>query len=371
MAKRDYYEVLGIPKNASADEVKKAFRRLARKHHPDAGGDEERFKEINEAYDVLSDKEKREQYDQFGHYFGGGTPPPGGAGASGPFGGGYQQVRVEDIGDLGDIFGDLFSGGGAGFGFGSTQTRGARRGHDLQYEVTLDFDEALRGVERRVEVERTETCKTCKGSGAKPGTSPVTCPACGGTGTQAQSQGLFAVSRPCPRCSGSGQIVEEPCPACRGAGSIRKTKSLTVNIPAGVTDGGKIRFKGKGEPGTTGGPPGDLYVMTHVRPHPYFTRKGANIHLALPVTFAEATLGADVQVPTTDGRVRLKIKPGTPDGKVLTLKGKGAPKLKGKGRGDLKVTVQVQVPKKLDKRQEELLEEFAAAGTEDVRAHLR
>ncbi|GAB4278421.1 MAG: molecular chaperone DnaJ [Coriobacteriia bacterium] len=368
MAKRDYYEVLGVPRNASEDEIKKAFRKLARKHHPDAGGSEEKFKEINEAYEVLSDPDKRKQYDQFGHYFAGAGAPGGGQAWSGtgPFGGGfqYQQVNVEDLGDLGDLFGDFFGGG-----FGSRKTS-ARRGRDLQYEVTVDFDEALRGTQRRVEVERQETCPTCKGTGAKPGTSPVTCPACNGTGRQAQSQGLFAMSRTCPRCMGKGTVIESPCSTCRGTGTVVRTKPMTINIPAGVTDGGKIRFKGKGEPGTGGGPAGDLYVVTHIRPHPYYERKGADIWMDLPVTFPEAALGTQVEIPTPDGRVKLKIKPGTPDGRVLTLKGKGAPKLKGNGRGDLKVRVRVQVPKKLSKKQRELLEEYAAAGGADVRSHL-
>jgi molecular chaperone DnaJ len=371
MAERDYYEVLGIPKNASADEVKKAFRRLARKHHPDAGGSEEKFKEINGAYEVLSDPEKREQYDQYGHYFGANVPPgAGGWSGTGPFGGQgqYQQVRVEDLGDLGDIFGGFF--GGGGFGTTGARAPSAHRGRDLQYEVDLTFDQALNGVQRKVDVERTETCSTCKGSGAKPGTSPTTCPACGGTGSQAQSQGPFAISRPCPRCAGSGTIVEDPCPTCRGAGSVRRTRSMTLNIPAGVTSGGKIRFKGKGEPGTGGGPPGDLYVVTHIAPHPFFRRKGADVLLDVPVTFAEAALGTQVEIPTTDGRVKLKVKPGTQDGKVLTLKGQGAPKLKGKGRGDLKVTVKVAVPEKLSKREKELLNELEEVSTSDVRAHL-
>ena len=314
MADRDYYEALGVAKNASEEDIKKAFRRLARKHHPDAGGDEEKFKEINEAYEVLSDSEKREQYDQFGQYFGGGQPPPGGAwGGAGPFGGGqYQQVRMEDLGDLGDLFGSFFGGGGFGGG-GRQQT--THRGRDLQYEVTLDFNQALTGLQTQVEVQRTEDCKTCKGSGAKPGTSPTTCPTCGGSGTVSQSQGLFATSRPCPRCGGGGTIVEHPCTTCKGKGRVVRVKPLTVNVPAGVTDGGKIRFKGKGE--------------------------GANVHLDLPVTFAEASLGAEIAIPTTDGRVKVKIKPGTQDGKVLTLKGQGAPKLNGKGRGDLKVKVKL------------------------------
>ena len=362
MADRDYYDLLGVSRNASEDEIKKAFRSLARKHHPDTGGSEERFKEINEAYEVLSDKEKRTQYDQYGRYFGG-QQPPGGAG---PFGGGaYQNVSVEDLGDLGDIFSGLFGGGSGG---GRRQS--AHRGRDLQYEVTLGFDDALAGIQTKVEVERTVRCKTCKGSGAKPGTSPKTCPVCKGTGTAAQSQGLFAFSRPCARCGGAGKVIEDPCATCKGKGSVVRVKPLTVNIPAGVTDGGKIRFKGKGESGVGGGPPGDLYVLTRIEPHPYFTRDGADIGLELPVTIDEAALGAEVMVPTTDGRVKLKVKPGTADGKVLTLKGKGAPKLKGRGRGDMKVRVRLAVPEKLSKQQKDLLAQFAESRSEDVRAHL-
>jgi molecular chaperone DnaJ len=375
MADRDYYEVLGVSRNASEDEIKKAFRKLARKHHPDAGGSEDRFKEINEAYEVLSDPEKREQYDQFGQYFGGAQPPPGGGAwggaGTGPFGGAtYQQVNVEDLGDLGDMFSGLFGGGGFGGAATGARQRSAHRGHDLSYEVTLDFEQALEGVQTKVDVQRVETCKACAGSGAKPGTSPTTCPACGGTGAQAQSQGLFAMSRPCSRCAGSGRIIEDPCRACRGKGSVTKVKPLTVNIPAGVTDGGKIRFKGKGDPGVGGGPPGDLYVTTHIQPHPYFERDGANVVMELPVTFEEAALGAEIEVPTIDGRVKLKVKPGTQDGRVLTLKGKGAPKLKGKGRGDMKVRVKVQVPTKMSRAQKDLLRQFAESRDEDVRAHL-
>jgi molecular chaperone DnaJ len=369
MADRDYYEVLGVPKNASEDEIKKAFRKLARKHHPDAGGSEERFKEVNQAYEVLSDQEKRQQYDQYGHYFGGSGPPPGQAYAGpGPFGQGgfqYQQVRVEDLGDLGDMFGSFFGGGLGGQGRSS-----GRRGHDLQYEVTLGFEDALRGVQTKVDVQRVEDCKKCKGSGAKPGTGPITCPACKGSGTQAQPQGPFAVSRPCPRCAGSGKVVEDPCSTCKGKGRVARVRPLTVNIPPGVTDGGRIRFKGKGEAGTAGGPAGDLYVVTHIESHTHFTRKGADVWLDLPVTVTEAALGAEVEVPTTDGRVKLKVKPGTQDGKVLTLKGKGAPRLKGSGKGALKVRVKVQIPTKPNKKEKAALRDLAEAGGQDVRAHL-
>jgi molecular chaperone DnaJ len=360
----NYYETLGVPKSATADEIKKAYRRLARKHHPDAGGKEEKFKEVGEAYEVLSDPEKRSQYDQYGAYFGGNVPPgaggPGGSpGGSGFPGGGQGYRTTVDVGDLGDLFGSMFSGGVGGFGGSPRST--AQRGRDLSYEVSLSFDDALSGLSTKVEVQRTESCPTCHGSGAAPGTSPVTCPVCHGTGHTAQGQGLFSVSRPCARCGGSGRVIETPCSTCRGKGKVVKVKPVTVQIPAGVTDGGKIRFKGKGEPGVAGGPAGDLYVVTRIKPHPYFTREGADVILDLPVSIAEAALGAQLEVPTPEGRVKLKIAPGTQDGKVYKLPGKGAPKLKGAGRGDMRVRVHVVVPKELSTEQKELLKRFASS----------
>ena len=364
-AAANYYDLLGVPKSASADEIKKAFRKLSRKHHPDAGGAEEKFKEINEAYQVLSDPEKRKQYDQFGQYFGGNAPPgaggpgpgwPGGAGAPGGFS--YQTV---DLGGIGDLFGSVFSGGG--------KPR-AQRGADLTYEVTLSFDEALHGVSTKVDVQRTESCATCRGTGAAPGTSPTTCPVCGGSGHVSQGQGLFGFSRPCARCGGSGRIVEKPCTTCRGKGAVVRVRPVTVQVPAGVTDGGKIRFKGKGEPGASGGPAGDLYVTTHIRKHPYFLRDGADVLLDLPVTFAEATLGSEIEVPTPDGRVKLKVKPGTQTGKVFRLPGKGAARLKGGSRGDMKVRVEVVTPDGLTAEHKELLRRFDSARHDDVRKHL-
>jgi len=367
-AAKDFYDTLGVSRTASADEIKKAFRKQARKHHPDAGGTEERFKELNEAYEVLSDPEKRAQYDQYGQYFGGNVPPgAGGPGAGWPGGAGGQTYTNVDLGDLGDLFGGLFSGGGQP----GQRRSSARRGTDLQYDVTLTFDEALHGISTKVDVKRAESCATCKGSGAKPGTSPISCPTCGGTGHTTQGQGLFGFSRPCTRCGGSGKIVEHPCPTCKGKGSVTRDRPVTVNIPAGVTDGGKLRFKGKGEPGSGGGPAGDLYVVAHVKPHPFFTRDGADVVMELPVTFAEAALGTEVTIPTPDGsKVRLKIAEGTQDGKVYKVPGKGAPKLKGKGNGDLRVRVKVAVPKKLTKKQKDALEAFAAIEPDDVRAHI-
>lgn len=373
MADKDYYDILGVPRGASADDVKKAFRKQARKHHPDAGGSEERFKEINEAYEVLSDDDKRKQYDEYGRYFGG-NMPPGGAGAPGGWpGGGYPggaQYQTVDMGDIGDLFGNLFSGGGGGFGGGGRRSS-AHRGADLQHDLTLTFEEAFAGTSTKVDVRKTESCTTCKGSGAKPGTSPITCPTCQGSGAVSQGQGMFGFSRPCPRCGGSGRIVEQPCATCKGKGQVIRVKPLTVNIPPGVTDGGKLRFAGKGEAGTGGGPAGDLYVITRIKPHAFYTRDGADVVMDLPVTIVEAALGTEVTVPTPDGgKVKLKVAPGTADGKVLRVPGKGAPKLKGKGAGDLKVRVRIAVPEKLTAEQKELLRRFESTRDDNVRAHI-
>ena len=369
MAGKDYYDILGVSKSATADEIKKAFRKQARKHHPDAGGSEEKFKELNQAYEVLSDVEKRSQYDQFGQYFGGNAPPGSGAGAPGGGAGGFQYANV-DMGDIGDLFGNLFSGGGAGGGSARGRSS-AHRGNDLQYDVTLDFDQALLGLSTKIDVKRSESYATCKGSGAKPGTSAATCPTCKGSGHVTEGQGLFGFSRPCPRCSGSGRIIENPCPSCKGKGTVVRLKPVTVNVPPGATDGGRLRFKGKGEPGTGGGPAGDLYVVTHVKSHPYFARDGADVVMDLPISLVEATLGTEVNIPTPDGqRVKLKIAEGTVDGKVYRIPGKGAPKLKGKGNGDLKVKIRLAVPAKLTGEQKELLRRFESARDEDVRAHL-
>jgi len=375
-AGKDYYDKLGVKKDATEAEIKKAFRRLARKHHPDTGGSEEKFKEINEAYEVLSDKEKRSQYDQFGQYFGGNPPPGAGAGAGGwPPGAGagaqggaqYQDVNIGDLGDLGDLFGSVFSGGG-GFGGRAQQPR---RGRDLQYEITLDFDDALKGVSTKIEVQRTESCSACRGSGAKAGTSPTRCPACKGSGHVSTGQGMFGISRPCPRCSGTGMIVEQPCAKCRGKGVVSRSKPVTVNVPPGVTDGGKLRFAGKGESGESGAPSGDLYVLTHIRPHAYFTREGSDVLMDLPISISEATLGTEVTIPTPGGqKIKLKIAPGTQDGKIHKLTGKGAPKLKGKGKGNLKVKARVVVPTKLKAEEKELLKRFDSAHSEDLRAHI-
>ena len=373
-ATANYYDTLGIKKDASADEVKKAFRRLARKHHPDAGGDEEKFKEINEAYEVLSDKEKRSQYDQYGQYFAGGVPPGYGAGGSGGgrAGGGGSQYQTVDTGDLGDLFGSVFSGfGGGGGGRQARRQPQPQRGRDVQLDLDLTFEQAFSGMSTQVDTETIETCSVCSGSGAKPGTSRTTCPACGGSGTQAEGQGMFGFSRPCPRCGGEGTIIEQQCSACRGQGKVRRRKPVTVNVPAGANDGGKLRFKGKGEPGVNGGPTGDLYVITHIKKHPFYTRDGADVVLSLPISIAEAALGTEVRVPAPDGaKVKLKIPAGTQDDKVFRIRGKGAPHLKGSGSGDLKVKAHIVVPKTLTDAQRTALEQFAAETTEDLRAHI-
>ncbi len=350
---RSPYEVLGVAKNASTEEIKKAYRKLARQHHPDANaGDkeaEERFKEVQNAYDVLSDPEKRKQYDTFGTANG----RPGGPG------GGFTWNTAEgfdfgNLGDLGDILGGMFGGGMRG---GQAQPRG-QRGNDVEVQVTLSFEDALQGVETKIPVTLEVACHTCHGSGAKPGTAPVVCPQCGGRGVIAESQGFFSLSQPCPRCRGNGTVIEDPCPTCRGTGRERRTKRYTVKIPAGVKDGSRIRLKGKGEAGWGGAPAGDLYVVTRVEPSKTFTRRGDDLVVEVPVSFADAALGTKASVPTPDGPVSVKVPAGSQDGKMLRVKGKGAPKLKGSGRGDVLARLKIEVPKKLSKRERELLEEL-------------
>jgi molecular chaperone DnaJ len=342
------YEVLGVAKNASQDEIKKAYRKLARQHHPDANeGDkdaEERFKEVQGAYDVLSDPEKRKQFDTFGSANGRGGPGPGG----------WTFTEGVDFGDLSDIFGGLF-------GRSSPNRRsqsGGMRGNDVEVQVNLSFDEALKGIETKIPATLEVACHTCGGSGAKPGTAPKLCPQCGGRGVVAESQGFFSLSQPCPRCRGNGTIIEEPCPTCRGSGRERRTKRYTVKIPGGAKDGTRIRLKGKGEAGWNGGPAGDLYVVTRVEPSKTFHRRGDDLIVDVSVPFADAALGTTASVPTPDGPVSVKIPAGSEDGKLLRVRGKGAPHLKGSGRGDVIARVKIEVPKKLSKRERELLEEL-------------
>ncbi|TMM22735.1 MAG: molecular chaperone DnaJ [Actinobacteria bacterium] len=360
---RSPYEILGVPKGASAEEIKKAYRKLAREYHPDRNpGDasaEERFKEVQGAYDLLSDPEKRKQYDAFGS-----------ANGRGGFQGGnvnFGDFNVGDLGDLGDLFGGLF--GGRGGRAGGARTSRGQRGSDVEVEINLSFEDSLKGVQTKIPVTLETACSECHGSGAKPGTAPKICPECNGRGVVAESQGFFALSQPCPRCHGNGTVIEDPCPRCGGSGRERRTKRYTVKIPAGVKDGTRIRLKGKGEAGFAGGEAGDLYVVTRVQPSKLYERRGDDLVVDVPVTFSEAALGATVEVPTPDGPVSVKVKPGTQDGTLLRVKGKGAPKLKGSGRGDLLARVKVEVPKKLNKRERELLEELGR-GSRDPREAL-
>jgi molecular chaperone DnaJ len=359
---KDLYEILGVSKTASADEIKKAYRKLARQFHPDRNpGDaaaEERFKEIQGAYDVLSDPEKRKQYDQLGSRMFQGAPG----------GGGFQWSG--DLGDLGDLFGGLFGRMGGGGASTRARTR-AERGADVGVTVNLSFEDSLQGLTTKIPVELELPCATCGGSGAEPGTSPSICPVCRGRGVTSEDEGVFAFSRPCPRCGGNGTVVEKPCRTCKGSGRQRRTKRYTVKIPAGVKDGTQIRLKGKGEPGLAGGPAGDLVMTTRVAASPLFERRGSDLVIEVPVTYAEAALGAEVEVPTPDGRVALKVPPGTQDGKLLRIRGQGAPKLNGGGKGDLLARVRVVVPTKLTKAEREAIEALQKASTRDVREKLR
>jgi molecular chaperone DnaJ len=345
---KNLYDILGVPKNASASELKKAYRKLARESHPDRNpGDkqaEERFKEVQGAYDVLSDPEKRKQYDAFGAMDGRG-PGPGGF-----------HVGDFDFGDIGDLLGGLF--GGRGRGAGPRGRPAAQRGADVEAEVNVSFDDSLRGVDVRIPVEITTSCSTCGGTGAKPGTAPVICPQCNGRGVVSESHGLFGLSQPCPRCRGNGTVVEEPCDACRGTGRQRRTKRYQVKIPAGVRDGTRIRLKGKGEPGVGGGPSGDLFVVTRVEPSPVYERRGNDLVVTVPLSYPDAALGTSVEVPTPDGPVTLKVPAGSQDGKLLRIRGRGAPKLSGGGKGDVLARLKLDVPKRLNKKQRELLEEL-------------
>jgi molecular chaperone DnaJ len=357
----DPYQVLGIPKNADADAVKKAYRKLAREHHPDRNPDdpaaEERFKEVQDAYDLLSDPEKREQYDRYGAM--------GGAGGFGPGGPGGVRYENVDLGDLSDLFGRF----GGFFGGGGQQRARPRpqKGADLEARVRVSFEDALEGVQVRVPVELEAVCHTCSGTGAEPGTSPITCPQCQGSGVVADSHGLFALSQPCPRCRGNGVVVEKPCHTCRGTGRERVTRRYLVKVPPGAKDGTRIRLRAKGEPGANGGPAGDLWVRVEVEPSPLYERRGADLVLEVPITYPEAALGSTVEIPTPDGPVALKVPAGTEHGKLLRVKGRGAPKLKGGGKGDLLARVKVTVPGKLTKAEKEALEGYRKVSREDPR----
>ena len=354
--KRDYYEVLGVEKSASEDEIKKAYRKLAKANHPDLHpGDkecEERFKEINEAYEVLSDPDKRAKYDQFGHAaFDPSAGGPGGAGFGGF--GGFGDIFG---GGFGDIFGDIF---GGGFGGGQTQRSGPRRGENLRVRLNITFEEAAFGCEKEINVGRVEQCPDCKGTGCAPGTTPEVCTECHGTGTVTQAQrtpfGMMQTQEPCSRCGGTGKIIHQPCPTCKGKGKVRRSRRIKVDIPAGIDDGQTISLRGLGNAGRNGGPAGDLLVTVSVRSHPQFEREGTSILYELPVSIVQASLGAEVEVPTIDGKVKYTVPEGTQSGTVFRLRGKGVPYLHGGGRGDQFVTVRVVTPKNLTVEQKDLL----------------
>jgi len=346
MAKRDYYDVLGISKAASADEIKKAYRRLAMRFHPDRNSDdseaEAKFKEAKEAYEVLSDSDKRSAYDQFGHDAVRGSSGMGGQGGFG----------AEGFGDIfGDVFGDIFGGGRRG---GPQVFRGA----DLGYELRLDLEKAVSGDTVKIDVPSQVTCETCDGSGAKKGTQPVQCTTCNGAGQVRMQQGFFSIQQTCPACKGAGTMISDPCPTCHGRGRVRKTRTLSVKVPAGVDDGDRIRLSGEGEAGRNGGPPGDLYVEVRVDPHKLFNRDGADLSCEVPISFATATLGGDVELPTLDGNVSLKVPAGTQSGKVFRLRGKGVTIVRDPRKGDLFAQVAVETPVNLTSEQKDLLSKF-------------
>ena len=357
--KRDYYEVLGVSKGASDDEIKKAYKKQARKYHPDLNPDnkeaEEKFKEVNEAYEVLSDSTKKARYDQYGHA---GVDPNFGAGG---FGGGFDGNF--DFGDLGDIFGSFF---GGGFGGGRRSNPNApQRGESIRLSLAITFEEAAFGCEKDVTVERMEQCGTCHGNGCAPGTTPEVCPDCHGSGqVQVRRQtpmGVFATTSPCGRCGGKGKIIHQPCTDCKGSGSVRKRKTIKASIPAGIDNGQTISIRGQGHAGKNGGPAGDLLITITVKPHELFRREGTSILCDAPITFAQAVLGAELEIPTIDGKVKYDLPEGTQTGTTFRLKGKGIPSINGRGRGDQYVTVYIETPKNLNKEQKEALKKFAEA----------
>jgi molecular chaperone DnaJ len=350
VSKRDYYEILGVDRQASEQQIKSAYRKLALKHHPDRNpGDpaaEEQFKEAAEAYAVLADAEKRSLYDRFGH-----------AGVSGAgAGAGFDPTIFADFSDIFSGLGDVF-----GFGdlFGGRRRRGGpQRGADLRYDLEITFDESASGTDTTIQIPREETCETCKGSGAAPGTSPETCSQCRGSGQLRYQQGFLTVARPCPNCRGTGKTIAKPCQSCRGAGRISRERKITVKIPAGIATGQRLRLYGEGEHGSAGGPPGDLYVVVHVQEHSFFHRDGDDLYCELPISFPTVALGGSVKVPTLNGQEDLSIPAGTQTGARFKIRGKGMPSVSGRGRGDLHVIARVAVPKKLTKEQKQLLEEL-------------
>jgi molecular chaperone DnaJ len=350
--KRDYYEVLGIDREASEQAIKSAYRKLAMQYHPDRNPDnkkeaEEKFKEITEAYSVLADSEKRAAYDQFGH-----------AGVSAP-GGWTPDFSSTIFADFEDLFGDFF--GFGGFGRGPRQRRRASRGADLRYDLEISLEEAARGLETKIKIPRAETCGDCRGSGAKQGSAPIACPACGGRGQIRHQQGFFAISRTCPHCQGMGQVIREACPACGGKGQVQQEKVLGLKIPAGVEEGTRLRVSGEGEAGEMGGAHGDLYVVLRIREHPYFDRQGNDLYYTIPISITQATLGAEIEVPTLNGQERLRVPEGTQTGTVFRLRGCGMPSVDGRRQGDLYISVHVVTPTRLSREQRRVFETLNSA----------
>ena len=348
-AKRDYYEILGVTRTATEQEIKSSYRKLAMQHHPDRNpGDataEEKFKECTEAYSVLIDSEKRQRYDQFGH-----------AGVNG--GGGFSGFDPSNFQDFGDIFGDIFS-DFFGVNVGGSSRRGRpQRGGDARADLTLTFEEAAAGKKTSVKVRHYQTCEQCKGSGAAEGKGPVTCNSCGGRGQVRFQQGFFSIARTCPTCGGAGRVISDPCTKCKGEARVMKERMIEVSVPPGVEDGTRIRYQGQGDSGGPGGQPGDLYVVLHVKAHPFFEREGKDMYCSVPISFAQAALGAEIIIPTLDGEHKLKVPEGTQTGTTFRLRGKGLHGLQSSGKGDLFVKVRIQTPSKLTKKQRELLEEL-------------
>ncbi|MDR3086588.1 MAG: molecular chaperone DnaJ [Azoarcus sp.] len=360
MPRKDYYDILGVNRDAGDDDIKKAYRKLAMKYHPDRNPDskdaEEKFKEAKEAYEILSDAQKRDAYDRFGHA---GVDPSMGAGGGAGFGNG----GFEGFGDaFSDIFGDLFGGGGRG-------RANVYRGADLRYNLEITLEEAARGAEKTIRIPTVEECDTCQGSGAKPGTHPVTCSSCGGSGQIRIQQGFFSLQQPCPKCHGSGRVIPTPCPDCGGAGRVKRQKTLEVKIPVGIAGGMRLRHAGFGEPGVNSGPAGDLYVEIHIREHAVFAREHDDLHCEMPISFTTAALGGEVEIPTLDGTAHLKIPPETQSGKVFRLRGKGIKNVRGHVQGDLLCHVVVETPVNLTERQRELLREFDEISCDNSAQH--
>ncbi|MGB9105503.1 MAG: molecular chaperone DnaJ [Terriglobales bacterium] len=350
--KRDYYEVLGVTRSATEQEIKSAYRKLALQYHPDRNPNnpdsEERFKECTEAYTVLADTDKRANYDRFGH-----------AGVNAMGAGGFDPSIFQDFGDLGDILGSIFGMGDMFGGMGGRRRSWAQRGGDLRHDLTLEFEQAVFGTEKKVKVRRHESCETCDGSGIAPGHEPDNCRTCGGRGQVRYQQGFFSIARTCSACQGRGTVITYPCRSCRGEGRQVGERTIEVKVPAGVEDGTRIRYASQGEAGVHGGPAGDLYIVLHVKEHAMFERDGHDLHCAVPVSFAQAALGAELEIPTLEGPEKLKVPEGTQSGAVFKIRNRGVPVLNGRGKGDLYVEVKVHTPAKLSKRQRELLEEFA------------